>query len=283
MLRGLQASGKSTWAKKMAREHGFKVVNKDQLRAMLDDGQWSKDNERLIVKLRDEIIASCLSIGKSVIVDDTNFNSSHEKTLKHLAKVWDATFEINDSFLSVSLEECIDRDSKRPNPVGEKVIRDTYDRYLKSGNIVQQDLSAPRFDESLPKAIIVDIDGTLAHCNDRNVYDYSKVISDELDEMVYEVVSMLSLKYKIVIVSGRDGACRKETEEWLKKHSVHYDDFFMRPAGNTENDAVIKKRILVNDIMPKYFPILAVDDRDRVVRMWRDSGLKCFQVADGNF
>jgi hypothetical protein len=94
---------------------------------------------------------------------------------------------------------------------------------------------------------------------------------------------MLSLKYKIVIVSGRDGACRKETEEWLKKNNVYYEDFFMRPAGNTENDAVIKKRILVNDIMPKYFPILAVDDRNRVVRMWRDSGLKCFQVADGNF
>ena len=25
------------------------------------------------------------------------------------------------------------------------------------------------------------------------------------------------------------------------------------------------------------------DDRDKVVKMWRDNGLTCFQVAPGNF
>lgn len=29
----------------------------------------------------------------------------------------------------IPLQDCIERDSKRPNPIGEKIIRNTYERY----------------------------------------------------------------------------------------------------------------------------------------------------------
>jgi hypothetical protein len=32
-----------------------------------------------------------------------------------------------------------------------------------------------------------------------------------------------------------------------------------------------------------YNPTLVFDDRSRVVEMWRKNGIKCFQVAEGNF
>ena len=56
MLRGLPASGKSTYAKELA-DKGWIRVNKDDLRAMLNNSNWSKGNEKRVLKLRDDIIA----------------------------------------------------------------------------------------------------------------------------------------------------------------------------------------------------------------------------------
>ena len=47
-------------------------------------------------------------------------------------------------------------------------------------------------------------------------------------------------------------------------------------------DWVLKKNMLdenldINDVF------LVVDDRDRVVKLWRSLGLTTFQVAEGNF
>ena len=54
------------------------------------------------------------------------------------------TLEFKD-FFDISLEECIERDSKRENPIGEKVITETYNKYKdtieklkKSWNLIYQ-------------------------------------------------------------------------------------------------------------------------------------------------
>ena len=60
MLKGLPASGKSTYAKKLANK-GWTRVNKDDLRAMLNDGKWSRSNEKFVLKVRDFIVADALS------------------------------------------------------------------------------------------------------------------------------------------------------------------------------------------------------------------------------
>ena len=62
----------------------------------------------------------------------------------------------------------------------------------------------------------------------------------------------------------------------------------MRPTGHPwqyMKDDLLKKGWL-NDIFPgeKKDRILCVfDDRDKVVKMWRDEGLTCMQVAEGAF
>ena len=85
ILRGLPASGKSTWAKEKVGKSNcaIKRINKDNLRAMLDSSKYSKGNESYILQLRDHILLTALDLGKSVIVDDTNFARFMRKELEN--------------------------------------------------------------------------------------------------------------------------------------------------------------------------------------------------------
>jgi predicted kinase len=276
LLKGLPASGKSTFAKEqIAKDPNTKRVNKDDLRAMLDNSRWSKSNESFVLKVRDFIISEALRNGNNVIVDDTNLHEKHLTRMKELAKPTNSTVEVNDSFLQVPFEKCIARDLKRPNSVGEKVIRDMYKQAFPFEPIIQN--------YNLPNAIILDIDGTLAIMGNRSPYDWGKV---DLDTKNYEVFNLYRLYkndgYKIIICSGRDEICREKTEKWLADNWIEYDKLYMRPQGSTEKDSVIKERFL-NEIVKDYYVQLVVDDRQQVVDMWRSKGLTCFQVNEGNF
>lgn len=131
MLKGLPASGKSTWAidQVMQSKGKIKRINKDDLRSMLDAGEWSKENEAFIVWARDTLVEIALSEGYSVIVDDTNFNPEHEQTLRQLAN-YQANFEVK--HFDTPLEVCIERDALRHKPVGRAVIEDMYNKYVKN-------------------------------------------------------------------------------------------------------------------------------------------------------
>lgn len=74
----------------------------------------------------------------------------------------------------------------------------------------------------MEKAIIVDIDGTLAKMNGRGPFDWHRVGEDDINKAVQLVVVLASLHYKVVIFSGRDSVCRAETIVWLRKHNIPY-------------------------------------------------------------
>lgn len=297
MTKGLPASGKSTWAlAEVLKSNGrTKRVNKDDLRAMIDNKQWSKQNEGHIISVRDLIIEHYLSNGFDVIVDDTNFALKHEAQLEKLAEKYSAGFEIK-SFLDVSLATCILRNAQRANPVLENTIRSMYNSFVKKKGHVAQ-YQAPPYDPNLPNCIIVDIDGTLAHIKDRSPYDYSLVHTDIVDEHVRDVVYRYAGRSVmdeipdtyIIIVSGRDADCKAETEAWLKAHNIPYDELYMRDPervdenNNKIDDTIIKREIYETWIKPRYNVRFVLDDRDRVVKMWREQGLKVLQVAEGNF
>lgn len=136
----------------------------------------------------------------------------------------------------------------------------------------------------LPKAIICDIDGTLAHMHDRSPYDPSLYHTDTVDETIREIVSRyFNDGIKVILCSGRDDTYRGVTQDWLHKHGVQYHALHMRPAGDKTNDALVKKALYEQHIKPNYEVLFVLDDRNRVVRMWRDEGLKVLQVADGDF
>ncbi len=272
MLKGLPASGKSTYAKELVAK-GWKRVNKDDLRAMIDNGKWSKGNESSIVASRDLLISHYLGRGCDVVVDDTNLVVRHESDLRAIAEANQADFEVK--FFDITPDEAIKRDLARERSVGSKVIRRMYRDHLAPERITQSN--------NLPLALIVDIDGTLAHMTGRSPYDYSKVLTDEIDDVVEALVLTYSTTHEIIVVSGRDGSCREDTEQWLKHNGVPYGQLFMREAGDDRNDAIVKREIFDREIRDKYFIDFVLDDRDRVVEMWRSLGLKCLQVAEGDF
>lgn len=134
------------------------------------------------------------------------------------------------------------------------------------------------------KAIICDLDGTLALIGDRSPYDSKNCHLDAINPPIYDVLDRyFDAGFKIILFSGRDGAFQQETHAWLNKHQVPWDICVLREPGNREKDAVIKERMYRKFVEGKYNVLFVLDDRDQVVKMWRDLGLTCFQVNYGNF
>jgi predicted kinase len=134
ILRGVPGSGKTTWA----REHypTFKRVSKDDLRAMLDDGEYSLVNEKFVQEAQIALIRLAAHHMRAVIVDDTNANPDHVRTFRELAAELGYAFRIVD--MDTPLEECIRRDAQRVRPVGAVCIQKMWDR-LEAGKTAPSD------------------------------------------------------------------------------------------------------------------------------------------------
>ena len=273
---GLPASGKSTWAKAKVDKspNGIKRVNKDELRAMLDNSYFSKGNEKFVLNMQDLIIQAALAEGKHVIVDNTNLAPKHESRIRELIKGL-AVLEIVD-FRHVPLETCIQRDLHRFNSVGEKVIRDMYNQFIAPPRAPK-----PIYNPDLPDAIICDLDGTLALIRDRNPYDASSCEKDLVNEPVRSILQTAGKA--IVFVSGREDKYQPQTLLWLEKHGIKFDRLYMRKSGDLRKDSIVKQEIYEQLILSQYNIAFVLDDRDQVVRVWRDLGLTCLQVDYGDF
>jgi len=279
MLKGLPGSGKSTYARILLNSNPglYKRVNKDDLRAMIDDGRWSSKNEKFILKVRDNMIIEALEGNKAVIVDDTNLDPKHETTLRKIAEENGAVFDI--AFIDVDVEECIRRDSIRgEKSVGHKVIRGMYNKYLR------REIAKLEYDESLDDCIICDIDNTLAIMKDRSPFEWKKVGNDLVNEHVKNIVNNRQKKGEkscyLILFSGRDECCRKETEDWLYDNHIAYDYLYMRPEGSNEDDRIIKRQMYDEYVKDKYNVLFVLDDRLKVCRMWHEMGLPLLRVGD---
>lgn len=270
-LAGLPACGKTSWAKEYQKNNpGTKRVNKDDLRAMMDDSVWSKSNEKTILSIQRSIVSDLLN-KHDVILDNTHLDKKHEDEYREMCLDNGYLFEYK--FFDVDVEECLRRDKKRANPVGAKVILDMYNRYLRPETVKVE------YDESLNTCIICDIDGTLAEKGERSPYDYSKV---HLDTVIDPVADMVDENFRrgitVFILSGREDSCREQTEIWLDRNCVSYNGLYMRKAGDKREDSIIKKEIYEQHIKGKYNVKYVVDDRKRVKRMWVEQGLFVLDV-----
>jgi hypothetical protein len=229
-----------------------------------------------------------LSLGFDIIVDNTNLGAKHKNFWVHYAE--QHGYRMVEKFFDTPLDECIQRDSTRMSgiKVGSDRITEMFYTHLApfaKTSVVEYAEQNP----DLQHAIIVDIDGTMAFMNDRGPYDDSKVHTDLPNEPVVNLVMNMWL-YKtteqIIVVSGRQGTseCRAATESWLDEHLRVPYLLFMRPAGDTRKDAVVKKEIFNAFIKDKYYIQFVLDDRNQVVDMWRkELNLPCFQVNYGDF
>ena len=154
--------------------------------------------------------------------------------------------------------------------------------------------------------ILCDLDGTLADCSHRLHHiqpkpyqegDGEKMVSEKnwsaffaasgedtpVDHMLKLLSAINREQFEVWITSGRSDECRPQTEIWLRTFRVKYDRLIMRKAGDHTDDGILKPSWLSDGTIPKDRVLLAFDDRDRVVKAWRDTGIPCLQVAQGDF
>ena len=150
ILQGIPSSGKTTWAKNWVNEDSEHRVrfNRDDIRNMLGK-YWIPSREPLINAMYESFLNQAMLEGYDIVLDNMNLNQ------KTLAKIKETVEEFNkwislspvdlhynikyQTFFDTPLEECIARDAKRENPIGEEVIRNTYNKYK---DIINNDFSS---------------------------------------------------------------------------------------------------------------------------------------------
>ena len=286
LTRGLPASGKSTWAKEFARRNPRTVrVSRDDLRAQLFPGAEYKDiDEGIITEAETAIARAALRAGCVVVVDAMHLPQRYVNRWQRLGyPVYIANFE-------APLDSLVSRNSMREDSVPLDTILSNHKKYTnKDGSLKQVTVSPEQYeinykylsDTTLPSAVIVDVDGTLAH-NDghRSYFDYSKVIDDKPVYHVIDAVNGLNNIHHTIVVSGRKAEAETDTREWLLSHGVLFDELHMRADNDGRTDMIVKMEILRDKIAPKYNVVAVIDDRPSVCEMWRKVGIPTFQVGD---
>ena len=251
------------------------------------------DSGKLLADARVTLLRSFLSQShvRLVIVDNTNLSERTVRDLEKVAAELGARFEVDDSLLTVDVDECIRRDAARTPSVGEVVIRRMHRqatglrpwRYLAVDPI--SEASSYVNDPALPSAVIVDVDGTLALMDGRGPFEWHRVGEDLPNRAVVDLVKdLVAAGEHVIIMSGRDGSCRTQTQAWLDEHVAAGLPLHMRTAGDQRKDSVIKYELFQEHIAGRFSVRFVLDDRDQVIDLWRRRlGLPTFQVADGNF
>lgn len=287
MLRGLPASGKSTFARQYVKDHpGAKRVNRDDLRAMIDP-EWSKDKEKFIRIVRDQIILEGLYHKLTMIVDDTNMGKYDEKEMFMRAQQRNADFEIK-SFTDVPIEECHKRNGSPERMIfGKNVPPKVIDEMWAKWLAWQPKPVEPKPKSDLPEAIICDIDGTVADsAGKRGPFDEHLVSGDEPRHEVIKAVKALSAGRQLIFLSGRHDSCMPATHKWLADYfplggTEPAWQLWMRATGDNRKDYVVKEEFYKGKIEPFFNVVAVFDDRPSVVKLWHDLGLQLFNVGNG--
>ncbi|MFE9137813.1 AAA family ATPase [Streptomyces sp. NPDC007355] len=295
-MTGLPASGKSTFARQLVAESCGRVlrVNLDDLRAMIGRGEsWGREHEDTVLAMQDSAVRAAIDAGFSVVVDNTHLTPRIPSRLKTVV-AGRAAFVVHD-FTHVPMDECIRRDTARSNSVGEAVIRRLASNHVKARRkgwrltadwLNDQPAPTPYVaDTSLPSAVMCDIDGTLALMDGRGPYDFALCGTDRLNAPVRDGLMAWRSLYRdrIVLLSGRSEHFRVQTAAWLEHHAVPYDELWMRASGDSRRDDIVKSELFDAHVRHRFNVRVSLDDRDRVVALWRQLGIPTWQVNYGNF
>lgn len=299
LLVGPAGSGKTTYRKAAQRnDPGLRVVNQD---SQGKDGHWNEFQLGLLN-------------GENIIIDRMNFNRQQRSRFLDEAKLHDYTTKI--VVLHENQKTCLERMLKRQ---GHETIKDEKNARAALHTFFTK-YERPTADEAdevvfvypegeKPSAVLCDLDGTLCNIDHRLHFvqgegrkDWKNFLynipGDSVNEWCRTILSgLVNHPYndtQIVYCSGRGSEYRGQTKEWLIEHNCwNYcvdtttDDrgshLYMRERGDHRTDYIVKEIILDFEILTRFKPLFAIDDRKQVVDMWRRRGIVCLQCAEGDF
>ena len=298
-MSGPPASGKSTYAKKYVLEHpDTKIVSRDTIRHSF--GEYNMEHEDKVKKIETNEMIAYMKQNLEIINDATNLNKKTREKFENLAKQYN--YEVVYEEFYIPFKEAVERDKNedRLHHVGEKVLKRFYRKYFPEQ--YEEELKKTIFyerieeDKTLPKAIICDLDGTLAWMQHRSPYDLLNVDNDKFDPRMLELCELFMRNgIYVLFVSGREKTdeCYLKTITWLKKclnediylrkktfSSYCLFDLFLRNKKDYRKDFIIKEEIYNEYIKGVYDIICVFEDNPDVVKMWRENKLLCCQVND---
>lgn len=305
---GASGAGKSTWATEfISKNPGWVRVNRDDIRRQIlgkitpdyySDKKFAS-TEKHITNLQDDQIRYWLHQGMNVIVDNNHLKKQYlDHYLSEFNWMADIQFKIMDLDLSTCQQRIQKREGKDTPVLYIKKQQEEMDKLYKSypeyfaseflctGKYTPLHHTAPT-----KKCIIVDIDGTIASCEGlRNPYDYDKVHLDKPIEPVTELVKTMKGNWlkrlfnpiSVVYLSGRESACRAQTEAWIKAQKLPWDGhLFMRQAGDKRMDKLVKRELYYKHVHPSFKTLFVLDDRLQVCHMWYQQGLFVLNANQG--
>ena len=299
---GAPGSGKSTWATEQAKKAKVFIVCRDDLRQMMFGGEYkySREKEKAVTAHVKQALEQFLEQDhfETMIIADTNLNESTRNGYKKIVETKNTkiknfglkvpTISVEEVTFDVPWVELEKRNLTRGNKAVPKAV-------LRSMHLKMQKYLGKHVayvpNKELPKAVIFDIDGTLANNDHRSPYALWELHKDSPIEFVVDMLNMYrDSGHKIICVSGRHSGVKSDerkyfdmTDAWLHEHNIVPDELWMRKTGDSRKDDIIKEEIFYEHIAPRYNVVLAVDDRDRVVEKWRSIGVNCAQIAFGEF
>lgn len=285
VLCGPPAVGKSTYAREFIKDKtDWVIVNRDSIREGRGD-YWVPSQEDYISDLEEFSIRAAIKRNYNVIVDATNLNPKTQEKWRNIAIETKSSIEFKEFY--IPFKEALERDKNRERSVGEKVLKNFYFKYYPDK--YAEEISDKRYileqNKSLPKCVIVDIDGTLCIHQGRDPYDLSKVSEDKPNDPLVDLLRILSGSIDIIFFSGREGTkqYREDTAKWINDNVGIPYQLYMRKEKDYRPDEVIKEELYNEIIKDNYYCIAIFDDRNRVIKKWREMGLLACQVYEGDF
>ena len=299
LTRGIQGSGKSTWARQWVEEDPENRVriNNDDIRNMLGK-YWVTSRENLVSSIKKNMAEEAINRGYNIVVDNMNLNPKEVLFWKDMVKMANMDpdgyqYEIEFKDFFIPLEECIRRDAMRPNSIGEKVIRETWKRYkhfIQTSEVEKYVNNLIKEDESKPYCLVVDMDSTLCFNTTKRPW-YGEgaaegMINDVPNMGVLRLVEQwtkpgpTAYTNNLIIATGRDTSQEEVTKQWLAKYNIYPQEFYFRRKGDYRKGVEVKKE-QIEKILEKYNVVAIIDDCEPIVNMYREMGLTVLQPNKG--
>lgn len=298
LTRGIPGSGKSTWAKAWVAEdpeHRIRL-NWDDMRNMLGP-YWVPSREPINKAMLWDAVntAAYCTTPYDIVIDNMNLNPKGWEEVENWINTYNESshacginaqyvLEFKDFFTPV--EECIRRDAMRPNPIGEKTIRDIWKRYRHfiQTTAVENLVAKSKPATGKPKCVVIDMDSTMCFNTTKRPWygdgAAEGMINDIPNTGVVEIVKTLQNKYPVIVATGRDTSQAGVTLEWLAKYGITPTKSFFRTQGDYRKGVEIKKG-QIEQILKDYDIVAIFEDCEPIVQLYRDMGLTVLQPNRG--